>query len=96
MNRKKWTKISMIVSIISYVIAFFIKIIGGYLGIEYFLLMKAVMIFAFIGAGSSGLIGILNDGFWFKSFEDRSTYDGLTPEEIAEIKKLVEERCKEE
>ncbi len=91
MKRKKWVKISTIVSIISYIIAFFIKIIGEYLGVECFLLIKIVMVFVFIGAFRSGLIGILNDGFLFKGSDD-----GLTPEEIAEIKKLMEERCKEE
>lgn len=91
MNKKKWTKIATIVSIISYAIAFFIKIIGQHLGIEYFLLMKVVMIFVFIGACSSGFIGILNDGILFRDSDDE-----LTPEEMEEIKKVIEERCKEE
>lgn len=91
MNKKKWTQIATIVSIISYAIAFFIKIIGQHLGIEYFLLMKVVMIFVFIGACSSGFIGILNDGILFRDSDDE-----LTPEEMEEIKKVIEERCKEE
>lgn len=91
MNKKKWAQIATIVSIISYAIAFFIKIIGQHLGIEYFLLMKVVMIFVFIGACSSGFIGILNDGILFRDSDDE-----LTPEEMEEIKKVIEERCKEE
>ena len=91
MNREKWMKISTIVSIISYIIAFLIKIIGEHLEVEYFLLIKIVMVFVFIGACSSGLIGILNDGFLFKDSDN-----GLTLEEIEEIKKVIEERCKEE
>lgn len=95
MNRKKWMKRLTIVSIISYIIAFFIKIIGEYLGGEYLLLMKVVMIFVFIGVCSSGLIGILNDGFWFKGLGNKSTHNELTSEEVKEIRKAIEDNYTE-
>ncbi len=91
MNRSKWAKIATIVSISSYILAFFIKTIGGYFHLQYFFVIKLVFMFIFIGAFSAGAIGILNNGFFFKSSDD-----GLTPEEIAEMKKLVEEYWEEE
>lgn len=85
-TRRKYTRSFFVISFIAYIIAFFIKIIGDFLGIEQFILMKGVLIFVVIGAICSGAVGMLTSGFSLR----RLIHD-LSPSEIARRKRRRKE-----
>lgn len=77
-TRRKCIKSFWRISIVAYIIAFLIKIIGGYLKIEQDIVMNVFFLFIAIGALSSGAVGIFMSGFSL-----RQLIHDLSPKEIA-------------